>query len=283
MTLSTEELDAHRTVGIIGLGSMGGMLLAGFIDRAGLEPADVVAATRSAEKRSAWAARRPGLALFADNREAASRADILFVCVKPLELRAVLDGIVPALKPDCHLVSIAAGVSLDLLASRWPGKASRLIPSLASEVGLGVSLVCHGPSVPAAGRAALEALLAPLGRVAEIPEDQFAIGSDLTSCAPGLIAAIFEEFVAAALPHGRFSREEAAGLVRATLHGTARLMDERRLDFGETIARVATKGGLTEAGVASLRRDLPAVFAAMYEAIRRRQDQRGVAIRASFG
>lgn len=269
--------------GVIGLGSMGGMLLRGFLAARVLEAGQCVATTRSAEKRRAWRERHPGLAVRESNRDCAREASLLFICVKPLEMRGVLEEIAPALQPDCHLVSIAAGVSLELLVRWHGGPVSRLIPSLASEVGLGVSLVCHGASVDAGRKAEFSRLLAPLGRIMEIPEDQFGIGADLTSCAPGLIAAIFEEFVNAALPHGRFTRAEAATMVRATLHGTARLMDEQHMDFGATIGRVATKGGITEAGVASLRQSLPGAFGAMIEATTRRREQREATVRASFG
>jgi pyrroline-5-carboxylate reductase len=49
-------------------------------------------------------------------------------------------------------------------------------------------------------------------------------------------------------------------MVLSTLCGTAKLIQERNMNFSEMISRVATKGGITEEGVNVLNKDLPAIF-----------------------
>jgi pyrroline-5-carboxylate reductase len=53
-------------------------------------------------------------------------------------------------------------------------------------------------------------------------------------------------------------------LVIKTLYGTAKLLVDKNLKFEEVIARVATKGGITEEGVKVLKSGLPEVFAEMF-------------------
>jgi len=86
------------------------------------------------------------------------------------------------------------------------------------------------------------------------------VAADLTSCAPGMIAAIFQNFVDGGLKHSNLSPESAYEMVISTLFGTAKLLREKNMKFSEMISRVATKGGITEEGVKVINDGLPAIF-----------------------
>ena len=98
--------------------------------------------------------------------------------------------------------------------------------------------------------------------------------SDLTSCAPGLFAEIFKEYVNTAAKYTSINRKEIAYFVIETLFGTSKLFKEIDPDFDNTIKRVATKGGSTEVGVEVLSNRLPAVFEEMFSKILERQNSR---------
>ncbi len=247
-------------LGFIGCGNMARMLIDGFIAAGTCVPADIIVSTRSPEKLIPLAARHPGLIAAEDNRRTALSATRLFLCVKPMEIKGVLEGLRGAIRPQTHVVSIAACAELGYLNRIAPGRYTRVIPSLASALGGGVSLMCHGPGVPPADCAFVESLFASISRVQLLPEKDFAAGSDLTSCAPGFIAAIFRQFMEAGLRHSDIRPQDAERMVIETLYGTARLLARGGLGFGDLIANVATKGGITEEGMRCLEAELPALF-----------------------
>lgn len=251
-------------VGFIGYGSMGSMLLNGFISSGRLASAEVIVSTRTMEKLADIKAAWPGIVIAQSNAEAA-QAKHVFICVKPADVRAILDEIQPVLRPDTHIVSIAGTVPLVSIGTLTGCAATKVIPTVASEVRGGVSLVCHSARVMPEDAAFIEDLLRGTGGVKLLPEADFDMATELTSCMPGFIASIFQEMVEAALRHtATISRPDAEELVLQTLLGTARLLVEKSMGFDEAIARVATKGGITEEGVKVLRAGLPQVFDEMF-------------------
>lgn len=109
-------------------------------------------------------------------------------------------------------------------------------------------------------RALVLSLFNAIGTMVETDEYNFDLYADLTSCAPAFIAVMMREFAGAAARTGAIEPVLAGYLVRKTLAGTARILDDDRTGFETVIARVATKGGITEEGVRVLEARLPGVF-----------------------
>jgi pyrroline-5-carboxylate reductase len=180
--------------------------------------------------------------------------------VKPLDVLPILQEITSDLTISTHLISIAACVTLHDIENQFPGPVTKMIPSLTSEVKEGISLLCHNAEVSEDRKNHLEHLLGAISTVIHIQETDFEAAADLTSCAPGLFAAMFENFVQAGLRHSEIPTDVAHQMVISTLFGTAKLMAKRGIGFSEMIHRVATKGGITEEGVQVLNTHLPPVF-----------------------
>jgi pyrroline-5-carboxylate reductase len=106
--------------------------------------------------------------------------------------------------------------------------------------------------------------------VAVVDEEDFGLLADLTSCAPGYFAAMMREFAFAA--HRRtIPLELAERLVRQTMLGTSELL--AKTSFEDLISSVATRGGITEAGVRAIQRDAPAMFDQLFLATEKRHEQ----------
>ena len=254
-----------KSVGIIGFGSMGSMLAKGFLTRAGIDPSSLMIASRRKETFERVLQLCPSVQT-GTSADVAHFSDIIFVCVKPSDIHSVLCDITKDIRPKTHIVSIAACVKIQELISVIPENVSKVIPSLTSVVGEGISLVCHHTSVSIENQRFLENLLGSLSTVKTIAESAFEIAADLTSCAPGLIAAIFNQYIEAAVRTGEVSRLEAEEMLITTLSGTAKLLLSEKMTFSETIHRVATKGGITEEGIRVLDSKLPVVFDEMLSA-----------------
>lgn len=252
-------------IGIIGYGSMGSMFIDRFIASGKAAEDEIIVATRTKNKLEGLKRKWPDVITTEDNCEVAERAKYVFLCVKPHQVKGVLEEIKGSVTADTHLISVNSFVTIEKIERSIAAKVTKLSPSLTSEVGEGYSLVCHGSNVTKAEADVLDELLGGLGKVKLINEDEFETADKLTSCGPGLIAAIFDEFVKSVAARGDISREEAEDLILQTLLGTTKLLAESDMSFSDLISRVTTEGGITEAGIKVLRTGLPQVFDEMFE------------------
>jgi len=262
-----------KKIGFIGYGSMGSMLVNGFLSAKVLKQEDIVVSNRTFSKIEGLAQRWAGISLTSDNRKVVKECEGVFVCVKPFDVLPVLHEIKNELSEKTHLISITGCVSLDDIGSVFSGQATKIIPSITSEVKEGISLCCHNAKVTGENARRLEALMSSISRVILIKEEDFEVAADLTSCGPGLIAAIFDNFVKVGVRHSDLSLEKAQQMVVSTLLGTAKLLAEKGFGFSELIDRVATKGGITEEGVKVLNTQLPEIFDDVFRVTLSKHDQ----------
>jgi pyrroline-5-carboxylate reductase len=247
--------------GFIGTGSMGSMLIRKFIGTGLVAPSDITASSKNGISARALA-EKTGITAVPSNRSVAENADVLFICVKPLQVRGVLDEVRDVLKHGALLVSIAGCVSLDNLRD-WSGETLhciRIIPSVTAEENAGISLVAWGHRVTPGEKKLVLGLLNAISTAVEIDEQNFDPYTDLTSCGPALIVAMMREFAGAAVRTGTIRPELAEYLVKETMIGTARILAGESVRFDDVIGRVATKGGSTEEGVYVLQARLPEVM-----------------------
>ena len=108
-------------------------------------------------------------------------------------------------------------------------------------------------------------LLQTFGNVIELPEDEMGMGSELVSCMPGFIAALFKEIKNAAIPHTKIEESKITKMLADTMLGTARLISEKNISFEKIIEWVSTKGGITEEGVKVVENKFPTVASELFE------------------
>lgn len=214
--------------GFIGYGSMGSMLIHGFISSKKIKAKEVIVSTRTISRLDELKSRWKEINIAESNSEVAEKAKYIFICVKPLEVKKILEEIKDFCNIDKHIISIAGAVTIENIEKIIDCKVTKLIPSVTSEVKEGISLVCHNKKVSQEERDFIEGLLNEISRVKVVEEKDFEVATELTSCAPGLISAIFDEFVNAGLRQSTLKKEEAVEMVMRTLYGTAKLYVEKR-------------------------------------------------------
>jgi pyrroline-5-carboxylate reductase len=270
-------------IGFIGYGHMGSVLIKGFLKSRAIEPSRLILSTRTKGKLEALRDMYPEILIAEDNRAVAKAVDLLFLCVGTLQVKSVLAEIQDSLRADSHLVFISGGLELASVEACFEGPVTKMMPTILAEVLEGTTLVCHGDRVGQEARKKLRDLLRGLGSVREIDERRFEVGADLTSCAPGLLAAICDHYVRAGMRRGDFDYEEAQSMLSDSLYGTAKLLRENGGGFRSIIERVATKGGATEAGTQVFEEALPDVFARAFSAMMERHESRKLSTREQFG
>jgi len=145
------------------------------------------------------------------------------------------------------------------------GKISKFIPSFTSEIGEGISLICHNKKVAETDIAYLESVIGKFSSIKMMKEEEIGFATELTSCMPGLIASIFHNMSKAANNHtNSFKQCEIDSMITTTLYATAKMIYEKNMSFEKIITRVATKGGITIEGVDVFNKNLPKVFNEMF-------------------
>lgn len=272
--------SVDKNIGIIGYGSMGKMLLEDIDDSGIVDRKKLFISTKTKSRLAELAL--AGFSVCDSNCALVAVCDIIFICAKPLEIYDILNEIRPALTSEKHLVSIAGSVSIANIEKFHNGKVSRILPTIISSVKKGVTLVCHNENINESDKEEIRVLLQSFSHVDYTPENEFDLVSHLTSCAPGLFAAIFKEYVNIAKSHSEIPVERIRDLVLKTLAGTAIYLEKESPDFDLMVKRVATKGGTTEVGVEVLSEKLPAVFGEMFTKTLRRQRERENKVEEQF-
>ncbi len=245
-------------VGFLGAGHIAGALARGWC--AAPSAAPTLMYFDVAGERAAALARQTGGLVAETPQDLVAASDMVVVAVRPADVAAVLAEIGPQLDSR-GLVSVAAGVKLEALRAALPSDAhvGRLMPNIAAEFGRGVFLFVPG-SLGALAQPFAEALEA-IGTTIELEESLFDVGTAVSGCMPGFMALIVESFAAAG-EAGGLEPAAARRLALAACEGAASVVAESG-DPAAVMAATATPGGMTSAGLATLReRGLEAALAA---------------------
>ncbi|MCR5316927.1 MAG: NAD(P)-binding domain-containing protein [Treponema sp.] len=232
-------------IGIIGYGSMGKMLAQKFLESGRASKDTLFISNRTKERLNEIAEKAT---VCDSNSDAAKNADILFVCVRPCDIKEVVTEINSSLKKDSLLVSLNGNITFAMLEKIAVRKIAKVIPSVTAEISRSQTLLCCNSLVLDSDKENLRKLLECMGEVIELPENEMGMGSELVSCMPGLIASMFDVVCQAAQKHTSIPKEQITRMVLKTVAATSNLMTEKQMSFQDVVSRVATKGGITEEG-----------------------------------
>ncbi len=234
-----------KRIGIIGYGSMGKMLLSKFNESGMLSNETLFIANRTPGKIPEAPEK---YTVCISNKNLAVRSDMVFLCVRPGDIKTVLDEIGEDVSDETLIVSLNGSIPFALLESRKKHKYAKVIPGVTAEINRSQTLITYNQAVTKQDRKDLEMLLSYIGNVIVLPEEEMGMGSELVSCMPGFIASMFDVICSSAKKHTSISPEQIREMVLSTLAATGELMLAKKMDFEEVVERVATKGGITAVG-----------------------------------
>ena len=243
-----------RTVAFIGGGNMAEAFICGM--RAGAQTKDMdirvcdVRAGRTAELAQKYGTRTAG-----GVAQAYLEADLTVLAVKPQDMRPVLEEIracaLPAGSAPKTVMSIAAGVPLAFIAGFVPAGTQlvRVMPNLPCLYARGVSGYFAAPGTAPAAEEACRAILACTGRAVRFEdESQLHAVTALSGSGPAYVFHFIDSLVRAGQALG-LGRDQSLSLALSTVSGSCAMLEESGADAGELIAKVASKGGTTEAAL----------------------------------
>jgi|SRR3989344_4840054 len=223
------------TVGIIGYGSVG-KFLARRLKAAGIS---VVVYDHKFKRGSA--------------QDVINLSDIVFFCVRPQNMRDLLKRIEPKKK---IYITAAAAIPSAAYYRLW-GKVSlvRIMPALGGRAPLYYTL---GARLSRVQRSSIRSLLKRIGPIKEIKEEELEAYGYLTSCAPAIAAELLTRYADAVAIQSGLAQKDA----RKTIAEALGVALDRTGD-------IATKGGITEAGLTAIRAHKK-IFAKVVNAMTRR-------------
>ena len=253
MTTQPETVTLPRTA-MIGVGSMGGALLAGLRSPGVDIVRPITVTTHSAASAAAFEGADDVVAYAAEtepdaNRKAIAGAAVVMLAVKPWMIADVARELAAELAPGTIVVSVAAGVSCAQIEAELPeAQVVRAMPNTPSHLGRGVTGVAGGASASAAAVETVRSVFETVGDVIVVREDQINDVAAVSGSGPAYLFLYVEEMTRAAIRRG-FTPEQAAVLVNGTVSGAAELLVQSD-DTPEQLRRnVTSPKGTTEQAV----------------------------------
>jgi pyrroline-5-carboxylate reductase len=227
-------------IAVIGAGMMGGAIVKSLL-KSGYS-GKITAVDIQPEKLKEQ--EKLGAAVSMDSRKAAADADVVFLCVKPNNVKNVLKQINNSIKSKL-VISIAATVPLKFLKKFIPdAKIVRIMPNVAALVQASYTAYCCGENVTTKDKEKVRSLLNRMGVCEEVDEKYMDAITALTGSGPGYISIIIEALMYAGLKVGLPRKVALYGSAQTVL-GTGKLV----LDLHEHPAKVkdmvTTPGGTT--------------------------------------
>jgi pyrroline-5-carboxylate reductase len=227
-------------VGIIGCGKLGRAIASGLLAHGAVR--EIVASTRSAQPIPSL----PTVAIHASNCAVAHGADVVFLCVKPAHVKAVVEEIASSIDARSLVISTAAAIDARDVCAWLEGRAPvvRVMPNMPCRIGEGMTVIARGPHSKEEHVALAESLFAPLGRTAVIPEHLMDAATAISGCGPAYGYVILEALMDAAVTLG-LPYDVARLLTAQTMRGAAQMVLASDAHPAELKSEIATPGGCT--------------------------------------
>jgi pyrroline-5-carboxylate reductase len=227
---------------IIGPGVMGEAIIAGLLRKELTTPAGVTAAgprsARGDELKQHYQIR------FAENSEAARKADVVILSVKPQRLAAVMKDLKGIIPEGALVISIIAGAKVAALQAGLAHRAViRAMPNTPAQIGEGIAVWTAAPEVTELQRELGGSILRALGEEVYVEDENYLdMATALSGTGPAYVFLFMEAMIDAGV-HLGFPRRIAEQLVTQTLRGSVDYYSGRKQHAASLRNEVTSPGG----------------------------------------
>lgn len=262
---------ANKKIGIIGCGNMGEAIL----ERLALvlEKSTSIMVSEMDAKRRDYIQSKFKIIVETENNRVVKFADVIILAVKPKDLKTLMkDELCCSLDKSKLVISIAAGVTTkfieDIIGEEMP--VIRMMPNMPAMIGEGVSSLSCGKYVKKEHVELAREIFTLIGSVVEVDEDLVDAVTAVSGSGPAYHFYFIEAMIEAAKELG-LDDKTGRELVLKTMFGTADLLKFTKQDPVELRGKVTSKGGTTEAAIASM--ESKGVKAAIKDALKAARDR----------
>ncbi len=225
-----------------GCGNMGGAMLAGWL-AGGFDAAAFTVIDPSLKTAP------EGVRLLETAPLSEVAADVVVLGFKPQQLPTAAAAVAPLVGDGTLVLSILAGVDLVTLRGTFPAARAivRVMPNLAAALGKS-PIALFGDATDQA-RATTDALMAPLGQAEWLAQESaMDLVTALAGSGPGFVYRFIDALAGGAAALG-LPRDQADRLALAMIEGAVQLAAASPHNPAELARRVASPGGVTQAGL----------------------------------
>ncbi|MEH7157013.1 late competence protein ComER [Neobacillus drentensis] len=253
-------------IGIIGTGNMGRMLVEALIEGKAISPASMIITNRTKSKALLLKDRYRDIKVKSTPREVALESDLVFVCVKPLDVYKILDEMKLHLSPEKCLISITSPISTSQIEKKILCSTARVIPSITNRALAGVSLITYGENCSDVWKAKIEELITKISVPVHIDESITRAASDIVSCGPAFFSYLLQSFIKAAVKETKIDEKKATIMASEMIVGLGELLKQGHYTLATLQEKVCVKGGITGEGIKVLDNELGDVFEHIFQA-----------------
>jgi len=181
------------------------------------------------------------------------KADIVFIAVKPYHSDGLFQDMKSMLNDNQIFVSLMAGVTIDTIQQKLDAKkVVRTMPNLPAQVGKGVTSYTESKTVSKVELLMIRNLLDTTGTSIHVNSENFIDASTgISGSGPAYVFYFMQSMLEAAKKMG-FSDDDSKVLVSSTFEGAIELFNQNDISPESWIAKVASKGGTTQAAIDSM-------------------------------
>ncbi len=232
------------TVSVIGCGNMGGAFVQGLVSSEAFSPEEIIVSDPDEEKLRAL--KDTGVKTTTSNKYAAENSEIIFLAVEPEIVEEVLKPL--KLPEEKLVVSLAAGVSTDLLTRFTEAKIIRVMPNICVREGEMASAYSMGPKVGKRDEQRIKNILKKLGDTVNVDEENMHAATGLSGSGPAFVFLVIQALKEGGEKLG-LSEKEAGRLAAQTVKGSGEKVLKSDKSVEELVDMVCTPGGTTIEGV----------------------------------
>jgi pyrroline-5-carboxylate reductase len=240
----------NRKVGCVGIGVMGSALMEAVIKVVG---ADQVAIFDPDTAKAEAFCHKTGCQLSPSNKDIASSSDFVFLAVKPQYLPPVLEEISSSLLPSTVIVSMAAGVKIEMIRKHLDGNPHviRIMPNTPAAVGSAMIAVAADSTVACEAVEEFRRLVSKAGLTELTPEPLMDAVTAVSGSGPAYAYLFIEALSDAAVKMG-MPRAQAIRYAAQTLKGASAMVLLTGSHPAALKDSVCSPGGTTIAAVTKL-------------------------------
>jgi len=241
------KMMKNKKIAIVGGGNLGQAIAKGILNSKIISASNLTVTRRRVQLIQAI--KDLGINTTSDNMYAAADADIIFIAVKPYQLKQIVEEISPVVKARTIIISLATGVDSATIQSYF-GKTLpvfRAMPNTAIAIGESMTCISAHQANEEEEKTVL-LLFEQLGQALIIPEELMASATVLAAC--GIAYAL--RFIRAATQGGveiGFGSDLALKIAAQTVKGAAELLIKSGTHPEEEIDKVTTPRGITISGL----------------------------------
>jgi len=238
-----EQPLSGKKISVIGVGSMGGALVAGLL-RDGLTLPENIFVADPLLDRGTVVAEDYGVNCTQSNLECIENADIIFLSVKPQVMSDVLDELAGKVPSRALVISIAAGFPLERIIDEIKhDHVIRAMPNTPGKIGQGITAWVATDGVNEFQQAQAQAILGGLGKTVAFDDEEWLdMVTALSGTGPAYVLLFMEALVDAGVRMG-FSRAIAEKLVFQTVRGTVEYAESSGTHLAQLRNEVTSPGG----------------------------------------